>query len=256
MIIENIFKQATSNFKLTISRKDKIKAAIGIIFIVVVFLTISYLIQKDLENIKRLISFGAISMVGYVLILIFATVVAPVNAFPLLPVASSVWGWFITGILSIIGWTIGAVIAFSLARKYGVPLITKFVSLEDIAKYEKIIPEENIFWSIVFLRMSLPVDILSYILGLFSHIKLRTYLFASIIGIAPLAFIFAYIGGLPFKYQVIAFVVAVIMLLVGYGINKGYKKYKLIKMLKKQKKAMENVIQSALPALPTLSEGK
>ncbi|MEK6872873.1 MAG: VTT domain-containing protein [Nanoarchaeota archaeon] len=252
MPITNIFKQATSNFKLTISRKNKIKAAIGIIFIIIVFLTISYLIQRYLENVKKLISFGIISMVIYVFILIFATVVAPVNAFPLLPVASNVWGWFITGTLSIIGWTIGAVIAFTLARKYGVPLITKFISLEDIAKYERLIPEENIFWSIVFLRMSVPVDILSYILGLFSHIKLRTYLFASIIGIAPLAFVFAYIGGLPFKYQIIAFLIAVFMLLIGYGINKGYRKYKLLKMLKEQKKAMDKAIQNVLPTLPEM----
>lgn len=253
MPIENIFKQATSNFKFTISRKDKIKAAIGIFVIVIIFLSVSYLIQRDIENIKVLISFGAISMVIYVLILVFATVVAPVNVFPLLPVASSVWGWFVTGLLSITGWTIGAVIAFILARNYGVPLITKFISLEDIAKYEKLIPEENIFWSIVFLRMAVPVDILSYVLGLFSHIKIRTYLFASIIGVAPLAFIFAYIGGLPFKYQVIAFLIAIFMLLIGYGINKGYRKYKLLKILKEQKKAMDKAIQNVLP---TLSEVK
>ena len=195
-------------------------------------------------------------MFVYVLILIFATIVAPVNAFPLLPVASSVGGWIITGILSIIGWTIGAVIAFTLARKYGVPLIIKFVPLGDVAKYEKLIPEENIFWSIVFLRMAVPVDVLSYILGLFSRIKLRTYFFATIIGVAPLAFIFAYIGGLPFKYQIIALIVAVSILLVGYAINKGYKKYKLLKMLRDQKKAMDEAIQSALPALQTLPESK
>ena len=50
------------------------------------------------------------------------------------------------------------------------------------------------FMSVVLLRMVLPVDVLSYALGFFSDISLWRYTTATIIGIAPFAFIFAYAG--------------------------------------------------------------
>lgn len=223
-------------------RKDDIQAVIAILFIILLFFVVSYYIQKNIEYTKDLIGTGFFSVFIYILILIIAVVAAPINAFPLIPIASSIWGWFITGILNIIGWSIGSTIAFVLSRKYGSPLVQKFISLEEIAKYEKIIPQENIFWSIVFLRISIPVDILSYVLGLFSHIKFRDYLFATIIGVTPFAFIFAYVGTLDVRYQIIAFLIAIFILLVGYGIKKGYNKYKLMKMLKEQLKE-QNLIK-------------
>ena len=146
---------------------------------------------------------------------IIATVIAPLSSVPLLPVVSSIYGWFIAGLLSVIGWTIGSVIAFWLARRYGMPLVKKIVSLESINNIEKRIPEDNLFWSIVFLRMVVPVDFLSYLLGLFSHIKYKTYFWATLIGVTPFAFILAYLGTLPLVYQIITFTIAAIFILVG-----------------------------------------
>jgi len=222
-------------------RKEQINAAVGILVIVFVFLIVSYLVQNNIEEMRSLIGAGFMGMFVYLLILIISIVVAPVASLPLLPVASGIWGWFIAGLLSIIGWGIGALIAFGLSRKYGVPLIKKFVSLEEIGKYEKMIPEENIFWSIVFLRMALPVDILSYVLGLLSHIRFRTYAIATFIGIIPGAFILAYAGTLPFRYQVMAFIIGVIIILTSLKIRKIYK---LKKVLKKKAKDLENLIDT------------
>jgi len=205
-------------------RKDQIKAGIGIVLIIVLFFLVSFLVQNDIEMFKGLINPSFSSMLIYVFITIVAIVFAPISTIPLLPIASSVWGWFLAGILSIIGWTIGALIAFGLARKYGMPLVKRFVSLDKIAKFEKMIPEKNIFWSIVFLRMAIPVDVLSYVLGLFSHIKFRTYFIATLIGITPFAFIFAYVGMLEFRIQVLAFLIAVIVILFGYFVKKRYRR--------------------------------
>ncbi len=141
--------------------------------------------------------------------------VAPVSALPLLPIASNVFGWVVAGWLSVVGWLIGSAIAFILSRRYGRPLVEKVVSLDKIGKIEKMIPEENLFWSIVFLRMSVPVDILSYVLGLFSHVKFRTYMLASLIGIIPFAFVFSYLGTLGIYYQLLALLIALIIILVG-----------------------------------------
>lgn len=226
-------------------KKNEIKAVISILLIISFFFLVSYYAQRNIEYTKDLIGTGFFSVFVYILVLIIAVVAAPINAFPLIPVASSIWGWFITGILNIIGWTVGSVIAFVLARNYGYPLVQKFFSLEEMAKYEKIIPQENIFWSIVFLRISIPVDILSYFLGLFSHIKFRDYLFATIIGVTPFAFIFAYVGTLDILYQIIAFLIAVSILFAGYFIKKGYNKYKLMKMLKEQLKE-QNLVKEVI----------
>lgn len=138
-------------------------------------------------------------------------------------------GVFIAGLLSIIGWTIGSMIAFLLARKYGVSLIKKFIPLNKINKLEQKIPKENVFWGIVFLRMIIPVDILSYALGLFSKIKFKRFTLATLIGVSPFAFIWASLGIVPFVLQIVVLSAALIILLVGYLIKTDLKRRKKIK---------------------------
>ena len=64
--------------------------------------------------------------------------------------------------------------------------------------------------------MIVPVDILSYALGLFTDMKTRDFTIATIIGITPFSFVFAYLGSVPFQYQLIAAGVFGIVFLVGY----------------------------------------
>ncbi|MAG79102.1 hypothetical protein CMI40_01875 [Candidatus Pacearchaeota archaeon] len=199
---------------------QKIKAIIEISIIILLFISLSYIIQTNIDSIKEVVGDRYTSMFFYILITVVAVVIAPISATPLLPLASNLWGWLIAAILSIIGWTIGSLIAFVIARIYGLSIIKKFISIEKIRNIEKKIPDTNIFWSIVFLRMILPVDILSYTLGIFSKIKTRDYLLATIIGVAPFAFVFAYLGRMPLLYQVISFFIAMIILLAGFIIKK------------------------------------
>jgi uncharacterized membrane protein YdjX (TVP38/TMEM64 family) len=145
------------------------------------------------QVVEIITSTGFFGMIFYVFITAIAVVIAPISTFPLIPIASIVWGYVVAAILSIIGWTIGAQIAFIIARRFGKPLVQKFISLEKLESFEKRIPEKNLFWSIVVLRMTVPVDILSYALGLFSKISYSKYFWATIIGVTPFAFIFSYI---------------------------------------------------------------
>tara|TARA_Y100000034_G_scaffold46233_1_gene56878 strand:- start:23698 stop:24315 length:618 start_codon:yes stop_codon:yes gene_type:complete len=199
---------------------QKTKAIIEILIIILLFISLSYIIQTNIELIKEVFGDGYNSMFFYVLMTVVAVVIAPISATPLLPLASNLWGWLIAAILSVIGWTIGSLIAFVIARIYGLSIIKKFIAIEKIRSIEKKIPDENIFWSIVFLRMILPVDLLSYALGIFSKISIRDYLLATIIGVAPFAFVFAYLGEMPFLYQVLSFLIAMIILLIGFIIKK------------------------------------
>lgn len=189
---------------------------LGILFIVLLFIFASYLAREYEENITSIVSDNStLGMLYYVIITAVAVVVAPVSTLPLIPIASVAWGWFIAGVLSILGWVLGSQIAFLLARRYGKPLVQKMVSLERLERYEKRLPEKNIFWTVVLLRMVVPVDVLSYAVGLFSEMKSRTYFLATILGVIPFAFIFAYTGTLSIGTQLIVYIeVAALIFLV------------------------------------------
>ena len=166
-------------------------------------------------------------MLTYITLNVIAIILTPVTVFPfLVPIASNIFGWIPTAFITIIAWTIGSAVAFWLARKYGVDIVKRLIPLKQIAKYENKIPEENIFWTVVFLRTTIPVDILSYALGLFSTIKFKPYILATIIGVSPFAFFFAYAGMLPFAYQVIALLIALIIVTSGLIIQNRLKRKK------------------------------
>ena len=70
--------------------------------------------------------------------------------------------------------------------------------------------------------MIIPVDILSYALGLFSKIKFWPYVIATFIGVIPVTFLLAYIGSVPFIYQILAFLIVGIIILVGLIVRKKF----------------------------------
>lgn len=152
----------------------------------------------------------------YIASTIIATIIAPVSATPLIPIAATAWGPLAAALYSITGWTIGAVFAFWVSRKYGYRYVRRLVKLRKIQEYAEHIPERNLFWSVIFMRLALPVDILSYALGLFSTMPFRSYILATIIGITPFAFIFAYTSQLPLWLQVIVLVLTGVFIFFAY----------------------------------------
>lgn len=194
---------------------------LGGILVLTIFILISYFLQMNLELIENNLDIGLLGIFLYIFITAFATVVAPISAIPLLPVAVILWGWANAAMFSIIGWTIGSVIAFIIARKYGVKIVKRFVSLEKIRYYEKFIPQKDLFIGIILIRIFLPVDLLSYLLGIFSKVNLKTYAVATFIGVTPFAFILSYVGSLPILYQALSFVIGgIAFLMLYYRFNK------------------------------------
>jgi uncharacterized membrane protein YdjX (TVP38/TMEM64 family) len=206
---------------------EKSKEIIGIAGIVLLFIISSWLVQTHLEAIAGAIGEGVGGMVIYVLASIVTIVLAPVATIPLIPIAAGLWGGFVTGLLNILSWLIGAMIAFVIARAVGVKFVRRIVSLERLERIEKRIPEQGVFWTIVFLRMVVPVDILSYALGLFSRVKTGLYFWATLLGITPFAFVLAYAGRIPFRYQLL---VVAILAVSGLGI------WSLARRLRRNKK--------------------
>ncbi len=159
----------------------------------------------------------SIEMAGYaaygtfVALLILATVAAPLTALPLVPIAAQVFGPFITGLLSIAGWTLGAVIAFGIARTLGAPLAERLTAVERIAMRLAGMPVGHRLLLLVVLRMVVPVDIASYALGVIPTIRFSEYLLTTIVGVAYFSFVFAYLGTAALEGQWLFFA------LVGVG---------------------------------------
>ena len=198
---------------MKISKKEIIAVIFLAIFLALAFFTTRYYSDLVREATDKTGIWGALL---YVAITVLAVVVAPISTLPLVIVAVSAWGNFIAAVLSIIGWTLGAVIAFILARVFGRPLVARLVNLERVRAIENKIPQKNFFWSVVFLRMVLPVDILSYGLGLFSNMKFLPYLTSTIIGVIPFAFIFSYSTKLPVFYQILVISFAFVIAALGF----------------------------------------
>jgi uncharacterized membrane protein YdjX (TVP38/TMEM64 family) len=185
-------------------RREKIEGFFYLLVLAAIFILISYFVNENISSIENIIK-GYHYIFGfflYIFFSVFMTIIAPLSSVPLVPIASSLWGWEVAGILNVISWTLGAYIAFMIASKYGKPLVKKLVKLDKIEKLEKKIPKEHIFWTVVFLRIIVPVDVLSYTLGLFSSIKVGKYLLATVIGVFPFAFLFSYMGEAELKEQI------------------------------------------------------
>lgn len=168
---------------------------VGLLFLL--FALASWAVNEYEPYLQSLISeneeFGAII---YLVLAMTATVIAPLSALPLMPLVSVLYGWVWAAILSIVGWLFGAWIAFIIARRWGRRIVSHFVSLKSLDKLEAKIPTEHLFWYVVLLRIIVPADALSYALGLFSSIGTRQYLVATLLGITPFAFVWAYAGTL------------------------------------------------------------
>lgn len=149
---------------------------------------------------------GPFSYLVYVLLLTAATVFAPLTILPIIPLATTVFGPFVTSILSVIGWTAGAVIAFFIARYIGRPFIERFADLSRIDHFVSELPPHLHFWFIVILRHTVPVDILSYALGLTKSLRFSTYFWATLLGVTYFSFAFAYLGEAFFSGNKILFI--------------------------------------------------
>src|SRR5438309_10439385 len=127
---------------------------IGAVLIAAVFLVRTYA-----DPIRKFIDQHAFWGVFLYLILnILDAVLAPGATLPLIPVAAHVWGRVPAALATTAGWTAGSLIAFLIARRWGYPLVRKLTSLQRVQRMKRYIPED-LFWSIVLVRLVLPMDV-------------------------------------------------------------------------------------------------
>lgn len=167
-----------------------------IIFTFIVLCTAVLLLNDTpMEYLKaQVYTMGFFSYVAFVLILVLAVVFMPLTVVPLIPMATALFGPLVTALLSVAGWTMGAGIAFLLARYIGKPLLQRYISLEKLEAVEATIPPQSHFWVVVLLRLTMPVDIVSYALGMTKSLAFTSYIAGTFVGVSWFSFAFAYMG--------------------------------------------------------------
>lgn len=167
-------------------------------FVVVSFLSERYL----LEWAARYRIDGWEGQAIYILLMSAAVIVAPFETLPLIPVATRLWGPGTAAFLTIIGWTLGSLTAFGLARALGHNLLASSLSrFRRLENSRGVLTGKHLFWLVAFARFVLPLDVVSYAAGLFTSMSWFSYTAATLMGIVPFSFLFAYGAGLPWQIQ-------------------------------------------------------
>lgn len=195
--------------------RKKINIYFGITIVFILFILISYFVEKNLGVLKEFaIDYYFLGLTVYLLILILETILIPISAIPFIPLISQSYGFFVSIILTLFGWVIGGVIAFAISRKFGKPFIKKIISLDKIEEYENLIPEHKKFISLILIRFFVPFDIINYLLGLFTKISLKTFFISTLLGTIPITFVLVYIGTLPIGYQIASLTLCILFIVL------------------------------------------
>lgn len=109
-----------------------------------------------------------------------------VSSAVLIPAAVFAWGPAITMLLLWIGWTLGGVVAHSLAFYFGRPLLQWLARPESVARYERLLRPHTSFTEILLFQMALPSELVGYGLGL-ARCPLGRYLAALAVAQLPYA---------------------------------------------------------------------
>jgi hypothetical protein len=107
------------------------------------------------------------------------------------------------------GWVLGATLSFWLGRHARPWVLQHLPASERHADIERLIHPAHRLASLVMLRMTFPVDVLSYALGLFSRgTTAFEVALSTLIGAAPFALLFAWFPALPGPAQWAVFAIS------------------------------------------------
>lgn len=204
--------------------KHRIISSVVVLVIIAILFVLSFFIPEvrnflSPEYIRDLIvgfGFG-----GYfVFILILALIIpSPLPSTAAVLAAGYVYGTATGTILSLIAAPIGGSIAFLFIRKFGKPLLEKFIDRHHIAHFNHIFKKRGI--TAVLISYAVPIfpdDSLNFILGL-TKMKYHTFLFLSTVGLIPRYLILTSFGhdlyyGFTLKSVIVIAIIVVFSLMV------------------------------------------
>jgi uncharacterized membrane protein YdjX (TVP38/TMEM64 family) len=146
-----------------------------------------------------LINLGGWAAFTYVWLVILEVLVAFIPGWFVYPVGAAIFGFFETIILVMLANFIGASISFWIGRRWGKPLLQKFISTKYINKFDAYM-EKNGIWAVFLLKIN-PVtsfDLWNYLAGA-SNINYWKFTIANLLGILPLVVFSAALGEQSFE---------------------------------------------------------
>lgn len=191
---------------------------------IAVSLLLGFLFSDRLRALREPIHAHPVLGIGIFLgVLIIITMFPFISSLPLLPVAGAVWGFFLGGIYATAGWWFGGLLAFMVARKWGRPILEKYISFGKLDSWEEQVPNDINFWGIVFARIILPPGIPSYVVGLMEHISFTQFALASLVGGIPISFLLVGLGSAVASGSIAIFLacsllIVLILVISSYGL--------------------------------------
>ena len=187
-------EEKVSIFKKRISKKAKLQ----IIATIVAFVAVITLIIIDIANSGPLTSlltnrekateliksFGPLAPIGYIVLQILQTVVAPIPGQVVGILGGLIFGWW--GVLwTVIGSAIGFFLVFSVSRKFGRSMVEKLVKKEYLDKFDFIAGKKApLILFIIFVLPGFPDDVVCYLAGL-TEIPIKQLMTMIVIGRLP-----------------------------------------------------------------------
>ncbi len=133
----------------------------------------------------------------------------------LVPAFVLVWGPWPTALVLLAGWVLGAAMSFSLGRHARPVILRTFPSVLRHADIDRLIHPQHRMGSLIMLRMTFPVDVLSYALGLFSaRTTLAENMISTTVGAAPFAVLFSMLPALSGTVQLVVFGASVLLFMI------------------------------------------
>ncbi|MGE0312974.1 MAG: VTT domain-containing protein [Lautropia sp.] len=141
----------------------------------------------------------------------FAVLMPMITNLPLMPFAVLAWGPWWSALILLLGWVAGAAVSFALGRHVRDRILRHFPSVRRHAGIDRLIDAQHRMVSLIMLRMTFPVDVLSYALGLFSPgTTLLENVVSTAIGAAPFAIGFTLFPALSGGVQWAVFAVSLL----------------------------------------------
>jgi uncharacterized membrane protein YdjX (TVP38/TMEM64 family) len=184
-----------------------LRAGIGVVALFALAVALVREFEAPIQAVVR--THALLGIAVFVATSVVAVLLPMLTNLPLLPLAVLAWGPWWTAVLLLAGWIVGAGLSFWLARHARAAILRRFPAVQRHADIDRLIHPEHRMVSLVLLRMTFPVDVLSYALGLFSRrTTLAENMFSTALGAAPFALLFAWVPAISPGAQAMVFAVS------------------------------------------------
>lgn len=144
-------------------------------------------VLRAFESSNRLIAeHSTAGPVVFVLLSALSAMLAFFSSAVLVPPAVIAWGPVLSAFLLWLGWLLGGIASYTLARLLGRPVVRRLASARLLARYEARLTRETPFGLVLLFQLALPSELPGYLLGLVRYPPAR-YLAALAIAEFPYA---------------------------------------------------------------------